>query len=481
MPPVAAPDFAPAHRWVPPSAASGGFEAVELAAASGLILDPWQAWSLEQILGEHDDGSTVAFEAAVIVSRQNGKGAVLEALALYWLFLEEVELVLWSAHEFKTAAEAFRRLRVLLQGAPDLWPLVEKITTGKGHEEIELTTGQRLKFIARSEASGRGFTGNKIILDEAYDLDPDEMAALVPTLATVHDPQIVYTSSAGLGHSHVLRGVRDRGRAGGDPSLCWLEWCAAPSSRSADGEDVYDLDDHEQWARANPGMGIRISESFIEKERRTMAAMPEQFARERLGVWDKPTDLTVPVDLEAWRRLDAEPDLAELGPPVFFIDIPPGMKSAAIASATIGPGGRRHVELADHDAGTAWLLLRIADLARKHRGSRFLFDATGQVPSLLPEITANARGVQPEALSAREMGQACGALEQAVKEGTITHSPDDLFVQALAGAVRRDVGDGLWAWGRRKSTTDITPLVAATGALWALSTKPAYDPLNSIW
>jgi hypothetical protein len=480
VPPVAAPDFAPAHCWVPPAAASGGFEAVELAAASGLILDPWQAWSLEQILGEHDDGSTVAFEAAVIVSRQNGKGAVLEALALYWLFLEEVELVLWSAHEFKTAAEAFRRLRVLLQGAPDLWPLVQRITTAKGHEEIELTTGQRLKFIARSEASGRGFTGNKIILDEAYDLDPDEMAALVPTLATVHNPQIIYTSSAGLGHSHVLRGVRDRGRAGGDPSLCWLEWCASPASRSPDGEDVYDLDDREQWARANPGKGIRITEGFIEKERRTMAAMPEQFARERLGVWDKPDDLTIPVDLDAWNRLDATPAVESLGTPVFFIDIQPGMKSAAIATASVGLDGRRHVELADHRPGAEWLLLRVADLARKHRGARFLFDSTGQVPSLLPDIVTAARGVQPEGLTAREMGQACGALEQGVKAGSLTHSPDDLFVSALAGAVRRDVGDGLWAWGRRKSTTDISPLVAATGALWALASQPDYNILDSV-
>ncbi len=476
MPHVAAPEVTPTYCWVPPAAGSGGAEAVDLAAASGLLLDPWQAWSLEQILGEHADGSTVAFEAAVIVSRQNGKGAVLEALALYWLFLEEVELVLWSAHEFKTAAEAFRRLRVLLQGAPDLWPLVAKITTGKGHEEIELTTGQRLKFIARSEASGRGFTGNKIILDEAYDLDPDEMAALVPTLATVHDPQIIYTSSAGLGHSHVLRGVRDRGRAGGDPSLCWLEWCATPARRTPDGEDVYDLDDRTQWARANPGIGIRISESFIEKERRTMAAMPEQFARERLGVWDQPEDVGVPIDLDAWRVLDAEPAAEKLATPVFFIDIKPGMKSAAIAAAARAEG-RPHVELADHQPGTAWLPLRVAELRKRHPGARFVYDAAGGVPSLLPDL----KDAKPEALTAREMGQACGALEKAVQDGSFTHSPDDLFVTALAGAVRRNVGDGLWAWGRRKSTTDISPLVAATGALWALAVKPSYDPLESIW
>ena len=37
----------------------------------------------------------------------------------------------------------------------------------------------------------------------------------------------------------------------------------------------------------------------------------------------------------------------------------------------------------------------------------------------------------------------------------------------------RDVGDGGKAWGRRKSSADISPLVAVTLAAWGLRLKTA--------
>jgi hypothetical protein len=40
------------------------------------------------------------------------------------------------------------------------------------------------------------------------------------------------------------------------------------------------------------------------------------------------------------------------------------------------------------------------------------------------------------------------------------------------------VGDGSWKWTRRKSTTDITPLYAATTALWAAHQR---KPAQNVW
>ena len=54
------------------------------------------------------------------MARQNGKGTILEALELAALFLfPDVRLILHSAHEFKTAAEAFLRVRTLIEDNPD--------------------------------------------------------------------------------------------------------------------------------------------------------------------------------------------------------------------------------------------------------------------------------------------------------------------------------------------------------------------------
>jgi hypothetical protein len=466
---VAAPDFVrPAWCWVPDhDSTEAGRDAVMLAAASGLDLDPWQAWTVEQILAERD-GGLAAFEAAVIVGRQNGKGTILEALALHWLFLEEVELVLWSAHEFKTAAEGFRRMRILLQGAEDLWPLVDRITTANGDQAIELTTGQRLKFVARSKASGKGFTGDKIILDEAYDLDEDQLAALVPTLATRPDPQIVYTSSAGMADSHSLRAVRDRGRAGGDDSLCWLEWCASPSGVDAQGEDVYDLGDVGQWRAANPGMDTgRITEGFIARER---PALGPKFARERLGVWDKP-DLAQPLDFVKWEALAVEGHVDGL--PSFFLDCSPGLRSASIAGAVTVFGGSPYVKLADHRPGTEWVPTRVKELVKTYPGASWQFEGTGPASALAEQLKSAGVTVE-KPFTGTDMARGCAHLQKLVDDEAMSHSGDEAVTVALASAVKRDIGDpGLWAWGRRKSAGDISPLVAVTGALWLLESSPA--------
>jgi phage terminase large subunit-like protein len=267
-----------------------GRNAVALAAEAGLRLDPWQRLVLEA--GLRRRGSRwAAFEVCLIVARQNGKGTVLEALELAALFLfPDVRLILHSAHQFKTAAEAFLRVRSVIEGNPDLESQVARIRTAAGAEAIELKDGKRLRFVARSSGSGRGFTSDLVILDEAYELGDQEMAALLPTLSARPDPQVWYTSTAGDPGSVQLGRVRERGVAGGDQSLAFLEW-------SAD-EAAYDPGDRRDWARANPGLGIRIAEDYVERE---MSALgPEAFARERLSIGD------YPVDGGAWETISAD-------------------------------------------------------------------------------------------------------------------------------------------------------------------------------
>ena len=196
---------------VPPFAVSEGRRAADLADLAGLHLDDWQRFVLEQGLGR-TDGKWTAFEVALIVSRQNGKGSILEALELAALFLfDDVRLILHSAHEFKTAAEAFLRIRALISDNPMFERRVERVRTGAGTEAIELKDGKRLRFVARSSGSGRGFSADLIILDEAFNLGDDAMAALLPTLSARPDPQVWYTSTAGEPTSVQLGRVRDRG------------------------------------------------------------------------------------------------------------------------------------------------------------------------------------------------------------------------------------------------------------------------------
>ena len=265
---------------LPPFGAdASGRNAVALAAEAGLLLDPWQQFVLEAGLRRRG-GKWAAFEVALIVARQNGKGAILEALELAALFLfPDVRLILHSAHEFKTAAEAFLRIRALIEDRPEFDRKVARVRTAAGAEAIELKDGKRLRFVARSSGSGRGFTSDLVILDEAYKLGDQEMAALLPTLSARPDPQVWYTSTAGGPDSIQLGRVRARGVAGSDPSLAFMEWSA---------EDDDDPADERVWARANPGMAAgRLTGDYIERERAALG--PEAFARERLSIGDYPS------------------------------------------------------------------------------------------------------------------------------------------------------------------------------------------------
>ena len=268
----------PPRRGDPWDDDSSGDRAIALAHRAGLDLDPWQQLVLRTGLRRSGD-RWAAFEVALIVARQNGKGSCLEALELAALFLfPDVRLILHSAHEFKTAAEAFLRIRALIEDRPDFERKVSRIRTAAGAEAIELKNGKRLRFVARSSGSGRGFTSDLVILDEAYNLGSREMSALLPTLSARPDPQVWYTSTAGNPDSAQLGLVRSRAVAGGDASLAFMEW-------SVD-ENDYDPADPDAWALANPGLGIRIAPDYIERE---LAALdPDAFARERLSVGDYP-------------------------------------------------------------------------------------------------------------------------------------------------------------------------------------------------
>ena len=291
----------PRHRSVPVAPTSAGQETVELAASAGLILDDWQQDVLHGSLGDRVDGKWAASQVGLIVPRQDGKGSILEARELGGLFLFGERMIIHSAHEFKTAQEAFRRVLLLVESTPDLDRLVMRVRTSHGEEGIELLTGQRLRFVARSTGSGRGFSGDCVILDEAYRLLAVAVSALVPTMAAMPNPQTWFTSSAPLPivESDVLRGVCKRGRAGTSRRLAYFEFCAEVpvevEKEMADPQSprVHFLNwvaDPEVWAEANPAYGIRIGPEFCADELELLG--PEDYARERLGYWRATTSST---------------------------------------------------------------------------------------------------------------------------------------------------------------------------------------------
>lgn len=453
----------PAYSSSPPYVETLGPEVAGICELAGFPPDPEQQLALDGIFGLKVDGTPSSDEAAVIAPRQNIKTGLFKQCALGWLFVTDQRLVIWSAHEFSTAQEAHRDLTELIEGSDWLRKRVKAIHRGNGDEGIELTTGQRVKFKARTRTGGRGLTGDKVVLDEAFALLPTHMGSLVPTMSARPHGQIVYGSSAGLVGSSVLRAIRDRGRVGDDPGLVYLEWCddlpgeceLGSSCTHLVGSPACRLDDVVRWGRANSQLHRRIQRKAIERERRSLP--PEEFARERLGWWDDPDTHAAAIDEGQWLTLiDTSPTLTA---PVFGVATAPDRSWSAICAAWRRPDGAVQLLLGDdYRRDATWVAARASEL-RSRYGARFLVDAASK--GLVDDATET---------TLTDRAKADNALADAVLSGTLRHGNEPALNTAVRAARWKSSGETRVL--DAKGSTDISPLRAAALALHGVTTAP---------
>ncbi len=468
----------PAFFTFPDYAETLGPEVADLAEMAGFPADPEQRLVLDAMFGLDRAGRRVAFEVGVIGARQNIKTGLFKIAALGEAFIVEVPLLVWSAHEFPTAQEAFRDLSELIESTPDFDREIKHIHRGNGDEAIELLNGCRIKFKARTKSGGRGLSGKRVVLDEAFALQPAHMGALLPMLSAQDEPQVWYGSSAGLADSEVLRGIRDRGRPG-SRSMVYIEWCApksgcaTPNCDHAVGSDGCVLDDETFWQIANPQMGRRIRLETIRNER--LALPPEEFARERLGWWDEPGVVEHIFGAERWARC-AIPQQEK--PPTAGITLGVAVSIdrawSSISAASPLPG-RELVGVVDRRPGTDWLVAEVKRLQDELK-CRVAVDSRGPTADLIEPM--KAAGVNLHLLSTSEVLDATAAFYDKVQTSVIAHMRLEYLEAAVSGAQRRPIGDR-WAVGRRSSTGDVSPLEAAILADHLL--RYSYDPLQSIF
>ena len=461
-------DQQPRVENVPSYSSTSGDEAIELAAMAGLYLDPWQQRVLRDSLGERPDGKWAAFEVGLVVSRQNGKGSILEARELAGLFLLGERFIIHSAHQFDTSLEAFSRLLQLIDGTPELSKRVKRVVRSHGEEGITLTNGQRIRFRTRTKGGGRGFTADCIILDEAMNVPDAMLRALLPTLTARPNPQIWYTGSAvdqeNDEHGVVLARIRERGQTGTDPRLAYFEWSADIALEKLTPALA---NNPVLWAQANPALGYRVTEEYIEDEYATFYG-DRGFWIERLGVGDWPRTTAggmKVIDPDLWDSC-ADAKSAPTGQIYFAFDITPDRSAASIATAGYREDGKPHIEVIEHRRGTRWLGERIEELKKKHRIRTIYCDAFGSAQSMLPEF--EQRRIDVTTLNTKEMLQACGIFYDSVTDSTdLRHLGTPELDAAVMGATTRIVSDG-WLWDRKSASVDICPLVASTVALWGL-------------
>lgn len=471
----------PRLRLVPRAVRSDGDDACFLAAGYGLTAYDWQADLVTDWLGRDRRGRFVVGTAGIACARQNGKNGAIEIRELFGM-VELGEAFLHTAHEVKTARKAFKRLLHFFgeqandpaANFPELNALVKQIRKTNGQEAILLHDGGSVEFVARSRGSGRGYTVDVLVIDEAQELNEEQLEALRPTIAhaPLGDPQVIYAGTppnpekGQLGT--VFTRIRQRATAG-------RARVAFTDFGVADGP-MPDVDDRDLWFATNPSLGDGLLLHVVEDERTDLS--DEGFARERLCWWGNPEQATGGVlSVSHWSTL-GNPAAAQPERATVALDVSPNQASASIGIAGEGTAGKTLI-LTQTRPGTAWLVPALQTLLAKRDVVEVALFPGSQAAILIPELVA--AGIEYEALTSRDVGQACGYFQKAVRESTIEHVAQPELDAAAGNAVTRWSGE-VEVWNRRERTIDISAIVATSIAAsrWGAIAGPDYDVLDSI-
>jgi hypothetical protein len=432
----------------------------------------WQQLVIDAILGLDGEDQFSSADDGLNVARQNGKGVILQVIEGYCAFELDYPMVIHTAHEFATSQDHQTRLEQFVQDAPGLHSRVRERSGyrhANGQESINLKSGCRILFKSRTTGSGRGYSADLLVWDEAMVINDKVVGAQKPmTRASTakHGPKTIYAGSAvdRLVHEHGVNFARIRKRGiEHDPRVSYHEWSAEGDPAEVTIEMLSDM----SLARAgNPSMDDgMISEDTVLDE---ISGMPPRTAAVELygmGDWP-PTDASVSglFDVKHWASLAGDVELEE---PTLSLDVSPIRTWATIMGAK-RVGDKVQIGLVAREAGTGWIVGRLLELIEELRPERIVCDDRGPAASLLDEL--EEAGITVETIGTVEYTRACGMFFDAVEQGTIVHDGDPALEAAVRGAAQRTLADA-WAWSRKHSRSDITPLVAATIAYRAEATQ----------
>lgn len=486
----------PAYEHVPPHVGTYGPEVADLADAAGMTLDPEQRLVLDAMYAHDSRGHLVAPEFGCAAPRQNLKSHVGKAAALADLVLFEEPNCLWTAHLRATSDDIFTNqdgdglaqlfenydfLRRRLDGEPK---------NSDGEQSITLRASKagapqpKIRFLARSERGGRGLSGTRVTYDEALFLKPAMTSAMTPILSARSiggQVQVRYLGSAGLLHSAVWRGIRDRGRAGDAPRLAWLEWmarhvrceddpCAHTPRTAGCALDRADLVREANLA-ADRRMDVEGWVLGVEREQ----LPPLDYMTERLGWWQDPPNLGGgDLDMIRWAHLH---DVAAQPRKPLAI----GVDQAEDRMVSIGVAWRRqdrHVQVmlgqdehVDVGLSPAAAVARLAKLYERHHARVVLGG-----PALGLERELRDAGVPVTALTGGEFATACGQLDDRIAAGTVRHGRQQELTDSIAVARWRPVGTAGERAFQLKDAPGVGPAAAVVRALAGLLARPQTVP-----
>ncbi len=407
-----------------------------------------------------DDGSFRYPTVVVTIPRQSGKTTLLEAVNAHRVMTLPDFRSWYSAQTGLAAVDVWNEwARDYELAMGDRW----KFRRSAGQNTaLWAATGSFIRVFPPTPESLHSKFTDKVDLDEVwkYTLEAGRALtqAVVPTQATRKRRQLWIVSTAGNEDSAWFRGWVEKGRAA----------TADPDSRIAYFEygipDGVAWDDPDAWAEYLPAYGRTIDERGMLDAFEQMNRDEAEFRRAYGNQWPA-AELSWKA---TWPKL-ATTDPLPTGRLWLAADATPELRAASILAAAVDPAGVVHLEVVDNRPGIEWLPDRLRDLAKNHRAP-VLIARGGPIGYLEPDL--KRAGVRTTALTGEEFLAAGQRFRALVAAGLIAHNDDPRLNDAVTASIASSVGDRT-AWRRRDTTTDISPLVAASMAASAAATPSA--------
>jgi phage terminase large subunit-like protein len=429
-----------------------GTAAAKVAKVLGHPLMPWQRSVVDTALELDADGRLVYGDVTLSVPRQQGKSYLLLVLMLTRALLEHRQGIAYTA---QTALDARKKLIDDWRPMIDASPLGSQVTAylAPGRESLTLSNGSQIQLVASTAKAGHGRVLDAAILDEAFAYqDSRTEQALRPAMMTRRDAQLWVVSTAGTPDSspYLLERVesgRQAAEAGLTEGVAYFEWSA--------GEDD-DPAQAQTWRSCMPALGRTVTEDAVRSAQLSMAR--HEFSRAYLNRWT--TALGDPViPIEQWEAL-AAPDAPRPERVILALDVAPRSHSASIAA--VGPReGILYASILEHGPGTDWVAEKLGALQAELGDCEIVVD-----PKAVAPIISEIDHLELTEIDAGDLATACGYFVDVVQRGKLRHRGERELTVALDGAAQRPLGDS-FAWSRRHSGVDITPLCAVSLAAWA--------------
>jgi hypothetical protein len=436
---------------------------------------PWQQHVADVILEIIPETGRLAYsEFGLTVPRQSGKSTFILAKTIHRAsatkFFGARQNIVYTAQTRKDARKKWEEDYAADLESSRTFRSRVQIHKGNGNEHIRFSNGSRFGIESATEKSGHGGTLDEAYIDEAFaQVDNRLEQAFGPAMITRRNKQLGWISTAGWD-------------GGSTTGLAYFEWSAP-----------FDCDpgDPEVWMGCMPALGytIALQDIYDEYTKAVSSGKVSDFKRAYLNLW-VPKPIASPdsvIDDAIW---DAEEDASSqiAVAPAFALDVAPNRSWAAIAVAGESESGYSHVEVTSRDglvdsrAGTEWVVPRLAELQTRFPTLRVVIGADSPAKALQPEL--ERLGVGVDALTAGDVKAACGLFYDKAMAGKLRHVGQPELTSALRAARKhQEDGETAWKWGRKRSIGEITPLYAATLALWAAEQglNMTLHPVNNVW